>query len=493
MEQDQIIAESEVMFYEDGTLNEAFLIDNFGIGAEEAMQEVAFGAYTGTVAQMLADERCPVGDMVRTAYHEQGIEGVAEKFKALGEMDPKFQVQITDTTRQRELNKINTPEPKPKTDDTKDSTGAGVEANIVKPTTGKDKASDKPSSPSTKSAEREASEHNLLAKIEALNRREQAERQTQAAKRATPLAKAESLPRPNAPIIVETKTIVENSERRPAGITRPGKRIDTIPPPKIIKPDRTSEQLSNQPPKLETTVIEPDIKLESIDVVPEGLNTVITDENDLLGVMSFDEEADIPADDSAEIPLELENLFVDYDAVELATPLDDFLEPGPISTEAADNQIYPVESLQSELATLPEVARQIVENLALAEPEQAKEIIAIIKEIAQLSKDIYLLRMANHPEAPQTEENLVELCSHLLESLGMNSADEAVMAFIQSVVLAETQQDVIETPWDIFEAGTHEQKFGDQSLMSQLIRLLNRQLLPLNLLGKFALQLHYYQ
>ena len=95
-------ATQEAIFHQDGSLNEAFLSGHFGIGAEEAMQPVAFGSYTGTVAQMLGDERCPVGGMVRTAYEEKGIDGVAEKFKTLGEMDSRFSVKITEATVQRE-------------------------------------------------------------------------------------------------------------------------------------------------------------------------------------------------------------------------------------------------------------------------------------------------------------------------------------------------------------------------------------------------------
>jgi hypothetical protein len=92
----------EAIFHQDGSLNEAFLNDRFGIGVEEAAQQVSFGSYTGTVAQMLGDERCPVGGMVSTAYREKGIAGVAEKLKALGEMDPKFSVEITEATIERE-------------------------------------------------------------------------------------------------------------------------------------------------------------------------------------------------------------------------------------------------------------------------------------------------------------------------------------------------------------------------------------------------------
>jgi hypothetical protein len=92
----------EAIFHQDGSLNEALLSERFGLGAEEAMQQVAFGSYTGTVAQMLGDEKCPVGDMVSTAYQEKGIDGVAEKFKTLGEMDSRFSVKITESTVQRE-------------------------------------------------------------------------------------------------------------------------------------------------------------------------------------------------------------------------------------------------------------------------------------------------------------------------------------------------------------------------------------------------------
>jgi len=51
---------------------------------------------------MLDDEKCPVGGVLRTAYEEKGIEGVAEKFKTLGELDPRFSVKITQETIRRE-------------------------------------------------------------------------------------------------------------------------------------------------------------------------------------------------------------------------------------------------------------------------------------------------------------------------------------------------------------------------------------------------------
>jgi hypothetical protein len=100
--QEQAAVAGEAVFHQDGSLNEAFLNDHFGIGVEEAAQQVSFGSYTGTVAQMLGDERCPVGGMVSTAYQEKGIAGVAEKLKALAEMDPNFSVEITEATMERQ-------------------------------------------------------------------------------------------------------------------------------------------------------------------------------------------------------------------------------------------------------------------------------------------------------------------------------------------------------------------------------------------------------
>lgn len=92
----------EAIFLDDGSLNEAVLRQRFGIGADEAAQEVTFSSYQGTVAQMLADEKCPVGGMVESAYREHGIAGVEEKFKQLGQMDPRFEIKISPATLARE-------------------------------------------------------------------------------------------------------------------------------------------------------------------------------------------------------------------------------------------------------------------------------------------------------------------------------------------------------------------------------------------------------
>ncbi len=97
----------ETILLPDGTLNENFLREQYGLGAEEAMQTVNFGSYSGTVAQMLGDERCPVGGMVKAAYREKGLEGVEGTFKSLGALDPNFKPIISESTIQRERQKKN--------------------------------------------------------------------------------------------------------------------------------------------------------------------------------------------------------------------------------------------------------------------------------------------------------------------------------------------------------------------------------------------------
>lgn len=89
------------IFNSDGSLNEGVLDKHYGLGIREAQQEVTFGNYTGTVAEMLSDGRCPVGGRLETAYREDGIDGVVKQFEALSAMDPNFRVKITPQTLER--------------------------------------------------------------------------------------------------------------------------------------------------------------------------------------------------------------------------------------------------------------------------------------------------------------------------------------------------------------------------------------------------------
>jgi hypothetical protein len=75
------------------------IIERFGLGPEEANTIVSYGNYTGTLAAMLNDERCPVGNVIADAYQTEGIAGVETKFAALSMMSSDFAVSIGDKTR----------------------------------------------------------------------------------------------------------------------------------------------------------------------------------------------------------------------------------------------------------------------------------------------------------------------------------------------------------------------------------------------------------
>jgi hypothetical protein len=75
------------------------MIERFGLGPEEANSVVSYGNYTGTLATMLNDERCPVGNIVADADQQEGIAGVETKFAALSMMSSEFSVPISAKTR----------------------------------------------------------------------------------------------------------------------------------------------------------------------------------------------------------------------------------------------------------------------------------------------------------------------------------------------------------------------------------------------------------
>jgi hypothetical protein len=59
------------------------LMLRFGISAAEGAQQVEFGGHSGTLAQMLTDEACPVGAMVEQAHTEGGVDAVRQKLDGI--------------------------------------------------------------------------------------------------------------------------------------------------------------------------------------------------------------------------------------------------------------------------------------------------------------------------------------------------------------------------------------------------------------------------
>jgi hypothetical protein len=75
------------------------ILDTYGLGPQEASATITFGNYTGTVAAMLLDERCPVGGVVAGAFAAEGIAGVDTKLGALKTLYGDFDLRVSDETR----------------------------------------------------------------------------------------------------------------------------------------------------------------------------------------------------------------------------------------------------------------------------------------------------------------------------------------------------------------------------------------------------------
>jgi len=82
-------------------LSQEQILEEFGFGPREAQQVLSFGTHTGTLAEMLSDEGCPVRDLLRDAYRENGsIDAGIEKVQMLGKVWGKeVTIAVSDDTR----------------------------------------------------------------------------------------------------------------------------------------------------------------------------------------------------------------------------------------------------------------------------------------------------------------------------------------------------------------------------------------------------------
>jgi hypothetical protein len=77
--------------------------ENFGLGLEEISHVAGSGNRRGTIAKMLTDEECPVGEWTREEYEANGIEGVQTFFNdELGKRDKTFRITVSESTLARE-------------------------------------------------------------------------------------------------------------------------------------------------------------------------------------------------------------------------------------------------------------------------------------------------------------------------------------------------------------------------------------------------------
>ncbi len=88
----------ELVLDEFGSLPDTYMMRDFGMTSIEGRQEVEFGKWKGTVAQMLNDPGCPVGAVIRTAHREGGVEGVKKAFEGFKMIDPKININVDPKT-----------------------------------------------------------------------------------------------------------------------------------------------------------------------------------------------------------------------------------------------------------------------------------------------------------------------------------------------------------------------------------------------------------
>ena len=93
------VIEDQLVFDEHGSLPDEILMPQYGITSEEARAVVTFGNRTGTFAQMVADEGCPVGPMLKAAHTQGGVEAVRQKLGKIEELfETKLAIEIADKT-----------------------------------------------------------------------------------------------------------------------------------------------------------------------------------------------------------------------------------------------------------------------------------------------------------------------------------------------------------------------------------------------------------
>lgn len=79
--------------------DKAEILQSLGVSWEEGQQYVTAGKYGGTFADMLLDQKCPVGAMVKDAYEagrleDRGKEAVQEKLDSLKMVFPNFKADV---------------------------------------------------------------------------------------------------------------------------------------------------------------------------------------------------------------------------------------------------------------------------------------------------------------------------------------------------------------------------------------------------------------
>lgn len=103
----------ELEFDEHGSLPDSYMMEHYGLTSEEGRQLVEFGTYKGTFAQMVSDDKCPVGRNMRNAHAEEGFAGTQRTIEGLKMMAPNLKLEVAPKTSEH-YTQARAPEPKKK-------------------------------------------------------------------------------------------------------------------------------------------------------------------------------------------------------------------------------------------------------------------------------------------------------------------------------------------------------------------------------------------
>lgn len=473
------------IFYEDGSINETFLVENYGLGVEEASQEVQFGSYKGTVAHMLADEACPMGEKVQEAYREDGIEGVSKVFDGISLLDNNFKVEISAKTLERERPPVVDPP------EDRGSDKLPPQAPEKKPAVSQPVETAQPTQTDLPAA-RKLPIPNEAEVVREVVRRENESEEAEPTEDTEEMAAA---PLERAVDEVE----IHSHEHQPA-------LVDAVV---IESEQQTLVDVVVAEPKVAETLI---VKRESpVNIVGDPASkrievaaVAVTDETPLvsekkveLQSVVMEEEVPDPVDATALAAITVETVVPVAEAPVLrekkaVLPMDELLADIRYIMQAEDTSEEIISGLglpeQVVLPETTELIREMSEALESLEPAEAQNIQVAAVQMTEAVEQILALREAGQ-DSTDAEKVLLSACERLISELGINYSEESVEQLARLIIVAhEARLEFVERPElePLPDEGTHEFKLGYLSAPMLAYRA-KQKFVPLRALGKRAL------
>jgi hypothetical protein len=140
------------------------------------------------------------------------------------------------------------------------------------------------------------------------------------------------------------------------------------------------------------------------------------------------------------------------------------------------------------------IMRQLDETIAAQfeqlEPQDRETTLIILVDIAAAVREISEATYELEPERlAEIEQDLTELCTELLERIGLEPDEETIKWFVQNLMndsIVINQESASDVP---LEEGTHEQLQPDFHILRRLLKLIKSSLSQLKLLGRLAVGL----